>query len=278
MILYILIFFIILLAYNYRYILPKHIWVYWDTPRMPDLIQKIQNYNQKRLDRWTIHYLNNENLHFYIDQSEYPQNYESILLPQHKSDWIRLCILNKYGGCWLDASIIINDVGALDKLYMESIQQRSQFTGFSLSNKYLHGVPLYIENWFIMAPKNSTIIKAWLKEFELAIHKGFRKYKKDIIDEGVNVKSIYNSDDDVYLTMHACLQAILQKRFAYTPSILIKPAENDMFRLLKICSDRPLSCVMENIRDNPYGIRTIPYIKLTKGMRDSNIDISRYFE
>ena len=73
MIQYILIFFIvcIVLFYNYRYSLPKHIWVYWDTPRMPDLIQKIQNYNLTRLDGWTIHSLNSQNLHLYINQNEY---------------------------------------------------------------------------------------------------------------------------------------------------------------------------------------------------------------
>ena len=177
----------------------------------------------------------------------------------------------------MDASIVLNDGDALERLYVESIHKKSQFTGFTLTNKSFRGIPLYIENWFIMAPKRSVIMKAWLQEFERAIQTGFHAYKQEILHEGVHVESIYRSKDDVYLTMHACLQTILQKRMTHIPPMLLKPAENDMFRLLKVCEGQPLSCVMKNMRDHSEEVRSIPYIKLTKDMRDTKIDIRTYF-
>ena len=125
-----------------QYELPKIIWMFWDNDDPPTLIKKIQQYNCRRLDGWHIQMLNIKNLHMYIKPEDYPINYEKIELPQHKSDWIRLFLLSKYGGCWLDASIIINDPYAIDRLYEESKRAKSQFTGFKLSKKQINNIPV----------------------------------------------------------------------------------------------------------------------------------------
>ena len=263
------------------YNLPKIAWIYWDTADLPPLINQIRNNNATKLQGWRINYLNKTALANYIRQSEYPKNFET-LIPQHKADWIRLHLLEKHGGVWLDASIIINDPTAMDRLYEKSVKTKSQFTGFSYrtdeqNSRSKYDLSLYIENWFIMAPVNSIIIKLWLEQFEKAISMGFSEYKKSLAVQGIDVSLIYNDSDSVYLTQHAALQQVLQHQIkSNVPPLIIMPAERDMFYIRHNCKNNDV-CTMETIRSNPQEARTLPYIKLVKGERNTGIDISEIF-
>jgi hypothetical protein len=75
------------------------------------------NRNKKfRDNNWNPIVLNNTNISKYINIDEYPLNYNKLIV-QHKADWIRLKVLQKYGGLWMDASIIINDMDKLEEMY-----------------------------------------------------------------------------------------------------------------------------------------------------------------
>jgi len=265
------------------YVLPKTIWMYWDTVDLPPLIQRIRTNNIGKLAGWQINYLNQTNIKDYISAAEYPKKFDT-LISQHKADWIRLALLSKYGGTWIDAAIIINDAFALDRLYYNSLVIKSQFTGFSFKNYETNsqsnkGLGLYIENWFIMAPINSIVIKLWLNQFERAIHMGFLLYKKYLDRKMVDTSKIYDKDkpEDVYLTQHACLQFVMQKQLEMPlPPMIILPAENDMLKIRYNC-DYDDACTMNTLKDKPDVARALPYIKLVKGERNTNIDISNYF-
>lgn len=84
--------------------------------------------------------------------------YYGTLVCQHKADYIRLRLLEKHGGIWLDISVIMFD--SLSKLY-DTIHH---VTGFDVPSK-----SLCMENWFIAAPKNNELIRSWRSEFERAI-------------------------------------------------------------------------------------------------------------
>ena len=262
-----------------EYSIPKIIWVFWDK-ELPSLVEKIRKRNEEILISWKINFLNNETIYKFIEKEEFPKNFYTLSV-QHKSDWIRLALLNKYGGVWLDSSIIINDNNALNKLREYSYSKKSQFTGFSFRNYEPDmisdkNISLYIENWFIMAPVNSIVIKEWFFEFEKAIQFGFINYKTFLKNEGINTSKYFREDiDDVYLTQHGCLQFVLQKKLD-KPSIIIMPAENDMLSLHHYCKNDS-TCVMNEIKNNSSEVRKIPYIKLTGKDRNIGVDINNYF-
>jgi len=262
---------LITLAFLSSYSLPKIIWLYWDTPERPTLVQQIYDYNKDKLRGWDVRFLNKTDLPKYISDSDYPKNY-SLLSTPHQADWIRLYLLKHYGGCWTDASIIFNDFSVMDRLYTQSVSIRSQLTGFSFKRTHL-----YIENWFIMAPKNSSVISLWFQEYTKAVEMGFMNYKHRLFDLGVNLSKIYKRHtDDVYLTQHACIQYVLQKQFLFTPPMIILPAEDAMLKIRQECN-YDCKCTMNTIRDKPEEARRLPFIKLVGCDRDTGIDISRYF-
>jgi hypothetical protein len=255
--------------------------MYWDTPKRPALITKIHKYNQHNVGGWTVHFLDKHSVYDYISKSEFPHKYNS-LKPAHKADWIRLTLLSKYGGAWMDASILLNDAAALDQLRQQSIHKQSAFTGFSYRNNEpgqasLRGISLYIENWFIMAPKESIIIKLWLEEYEKAIAMGFMPYRHSLEKAGVNLSRIFEKPTSTYLTQHACLQNVLQKRLPRILPMIVLPAEDSAFKLRVTC-DSDSECIMNALKDEPEKWKTVPFIKLISADRDTGIDISSYFE
>jgi hypothetical protein len=248
--------------------------VYWDSEELPPLIARIKTYNATALKGWTVRYLNRRSLATYISPDAFPSGYGALSV-QHQSDWIRLYLLSQYGGCWLDAAIVLNDPGAMDRVWSESLARQSVFTGFATGPKtYVHpsGVrmPLVVDNWFIMAPPGSEVIRRWFREYETAIRIGFLNYKHGAIRDGVDISAIRFKDgpNDVYLTQHICLQKVFQKQMATLPSMLLLHSKDSMFKLQIDCkwSDECFRRAFLSPK-----AKALPYIKLIGANRDTSL-------
>ena len=262
--------------------MPKTIWMYWDSTVLPKNVELIKQYNEPAFREWNLIYLNPTTLYEYIDKGHFPVGYHELLV-QHKADWIRLYVLRKYGGVWIDASIIFNDKNSLNKIWAQTIKQQSVFTAFygnvfmkdqfftHISGKKL---PLLIDNWFIMAPKNSYIIQLWFDEYTQAIREGLFNYKQRAIQEGVDIHAIhFKNAEDVYLTQHICIEKIFQKTLKTLPSHILISSDTSMLRIQNKCKWKH-ECVVNTILHDPQ-TRKLPYVKLTRHERD---DVTAYFK
>jgi len=112
----------------------------------------------------------------FLDVSTFPENYNQLRI-QHKADYIRLRLLEKYGGTWMDSTIVIQSKPEFDTLYDSVNKSRAELLAFTLHDKEQgHEYHQFIENWFLIAPQNSRTIQLWLEEFTKAIHMGFDNY------------------------------------------------------------------------------------------------------
>lgn len=258
---------------NTNYHIPKKIWTYWDE-NPPNNVIQIYKYHKKTLKSWDIELLNNETIYNYIDKKEFPENYSSLVI-QSRADWIRLYLLNKYGGLWIDSTIIINSENELNNLYNRSYWKRSEFSGFSYRSDIKDNILTYIENWFIMSPINSPLITKWYNEYTYAINIGFLNYKKELKYNKIHIdKRIYDlNDDKVYFTMHACMQKIL--RVSGQPNMIIMKAEDSAFKLMDLC-EWDAKCMRNRMK---YDISTKEswIIKLIKHVRVEINDLSFFF-
>ena len=246
--------------------IPRIIWSYWNDQQIPPKVEKILKEREILLSTWQHRILNEESIYQYIPRDSFPEGYEK-LSHQHKADWIRLYILKGHGGCWMDASIIVNSTDELERLYTESVETKSEFTGFYLSTHMMKSVKeSYIENWFIMAPPSSPVIKLWYEEYTEAVNIGFMHYKKKVFSS-IDVSNIYPKDDEyTYLTQHAALQYVLQVRMADKPNILIFDAADTMFKPHVDCKwEEP--CVISYIKNTPKE-KQPSYIKLRSNERN----------
>ena len=261
------------------YTIPKIIWQFWDKDP-PLMIRQMKEYNAKSLEGWDIRFLNADTIRDYIPKEDLPSNFDTYI-PQHMADWYRLYLLKKHGGCWMDASIIINEKGSIDKIRDESYEKKSELTAFQAKT------PLNIENWFIMAPENSPVIALWFNEYNGAVTNGMAEYKKFIIKDGVNwglgrEKTNPVKEDDTYFTQHYALQRILQKNLHSNAPIHIKESKDTFHKFFYDCNknewteDQKKACFASKLKDHE-GMRQLPYIKLSQHERKLNIDLTEFF-
>ncbi len=137
----------------------KKVWSYWDGATRPDIVSKSIDSWHTYLPDWEINILDEEALVKY--DMEKPASYDS-LTPTTKSDVIRLWFLYKYGGVWMDASVLL-----LENFEWLEAYSKWPYYGFIL---HPHGAKLgagwlpYIESWFILAPKaGEEFILSWLR-------------------------------------------------------------------------------------------------------------------
>ena len=114
-----------------------------------------------------------------------PANWKT--LPAYRqSDIIRLRLLEKYGGVWIDASTILLE--DLDKFI-----SKDNLTLFITPRSSLEN-PVF-ENWFISAPPNNLVIKMWIEEVLTALPNP---------KEYINKSSDYSKQTISKLYYHIC--------------------------------------------------------------------------
>jgi len=112
----------------------------------------------------------------------------------HIADWYRAEALAKYGGVWVDSTII-------------AMRPIDQF--LNLSRGVMQGYKTFdtLENWFFVAPYNDLLMKAWLAEFTSAWTVGPDAYNWDhwyLYPPGLQSWM-------PYLTQHGCFLAALSR-------------------------------------------------------------------
>jgi hypothetical protein len=250
------------------YELPKVVWTHWDSENPPEHVTKTIDRMRKMLPDWQVNFITTDQFLSSIPQEEIPAHFNTLRV-EHQADWIRLKLLKKYGGCWMDSGIILNQ--SINHLYRECVSKKADLLVFKILGTQTNPNFPIAENWFILAPPQSPMITVWLEEYEKAIQMGFKRYKASLKEEGVDLQKLMNSPGDVYLTQHGCYQKVIQQRLPPNARIVYHVAEDTMFKIhAKVCKWEK-SCIASTLKDRQF-CRTIPYIKLRGGDR-KNVDI-----
>jgi len=140
----------------------KIIWMYWETlpgkkkPGYIDLCINSVKYNCG--DCFNVIVLDNISILKYLPEMKYI-NLTNLNLPQ-KVDFYRYSLLEKYGGVWLDADILV--IKCICPFYKKL--ENSDYVGFGCGHdmntcsKTLYGYSKPL-NWFMISKKNTPFIK-----------------------------------------------------------------------------------------------------------------------
>ena len=206
--------------------IPKCIWCFWDSKDLPDTVKKsIDTWKHFNPD-YKITVINKKNIKKLIPNI----NFDKIKIAkdsiQKYSDFIRICVLKKYGGIWIDGSSF--STCSFDEWFHKiGIKKSTDFIGYvnPLFNKvkYEKKYPM-IENWFFACPKNSKFVNEWYKEFmKLKNLNDVNDYIDEVVEEGIDMQYI---DNPQYLTQHLTAQAILQRGYNMKNMILLNAIKN----------------------------------------------------
>lgn len=250
------------------YTLPKHIWTHWDKRPAPEEITALVRQMEKKHPDWQVHFLTTDEFLKSVHPSEIPPGLTKMSV-EHQSDWIRLKVLSKHGGCWMDSGILVNQ--SIDSLREECIRNRADLLLFNIKGKQTNPKYPIGENWFIMAPTESIVISLWLEEYERAIQTGFKLYKDTLRREGVDLQTLMKDEHDTYLTEHGCFQKVIQQRKPFYSKILYHTAEETMFKLQADLCKWDQECIWRKLKEKEV-CSQIPYLKL-RGVDRKNADI-----
>lgn len=145
---------------------PKILWSYWSGPESPTVKACTRSWSHFCPD-YDIHILSERNIAEYLPS--FPK-LPPTLLPQHISDLIRLMLLERYGGIWMDASIVVtHHLG-----WITDVIQRTGASLFAFYDEYPmwyradHRRPV-VENACLAAIPASAFVTEWRKRYQACI-------------------------------------------------------------------------------------------------------------
>lgn len=133
----------------------KTLFIYWNDgfDNCPDVVKACLESWKKHNKNYKIIELNDRNLKEYIDIKEYiPEIDNKNITNTAMSDIIRIFLLKKYGGFWVDSTVFC--MKPLDDWISPYI--KNGFFGFQ---QYLNHIKL--SSWFLYGEKGSYLIEKW---------------------------------------------------------------------------------------------------------------------
>ena len=232
--------------------IPNIIWTFWDG-KLPPLVEKCIESWKKYNPDYEIVILNKDNINEYLSETDLSKMNHVNAFIQRYSDFVRVHVLAKYGGIWLDSSVICQTpLDWIHKIQNETgVEYIGYYTDMMTEPKFKDKSPV-IENWTFACTPDSKFVKDWRDEMV-----GFTKYdkigdySKEIIKNGISPQGIPGAPEIEYFSMHFAAQRLLQEH-------------SEKYNLHLICAeDTALSYLVEP------GTKTILY---TEEAVNNNVD------
>lgn len=138
--------------------IPKIIWIYWDPIKDSPLVNICIQQAQIIHSDYKVIIVNKDNLSSYLQNL--PQINNDLSFANY-SDIIRLALLEKYGGIWVDASVLITE--NLDWILKN--EHKTDVIGFFADFITTNLDFPILENWILATSKNNCFIKDWYHEY-----------------------------------------------------------------------------------------------------------------
>jgi hypothetical protein len=176
--------------------IPRNIYMFWHKKKdVPNFVKKcIKNIKEKNRNYKVRIYYYNDVMRI-KDRPKILETYRK----RGVADWLRLYLLYKYGGIWIDASSVFIKKSLDDIIDLKS-------------NKLLGYNPPWdnskiLENWFLASKINNKFVKMWLDEWEIALESKENYCKKYNGFAGPILKTMLP-----YLTQHLAFTKLLKTK------------------------------------------------------------------
>ena len=208
-----------------RTAIPRILWSYWQGGTPPLLVQRCFDHWRRLHPHFEIRILDERGVLQYLPAIPAALDGASAA---KRADWIRLELLRRHGGIWLDASTILTQ--PLDWVLQEQARTGADFVGYYLQQYTSVPQRPVVENWFMAAPPGSAFIEDLQREFtQEVIARTGEQYIAHLQAQGLYTQALQRIDMPAYLTMHLALQVILLRGGSYR--LGLSPAESGPYFL-----------------------------------------------
>ncbi|RYF64067.1 MAG: mannosyltransferase, partial [Comamonadaceae bacterium] len=191
--------------------IPPIVWSYWTGDTPPLVVQRCMERWAALNPRFSIRVLDDSSLHTYVPALPAGLAEQS---PTRRADWLRLELLSRHGGIWLDASTILTQ--SLDWVLALQRASHSDFIGYYLDLYTADPARPVLENWFMAAPPGSPFIVDLQREFTTeVIPRSGSDYVAHLQALGLYTSLLQKIDMPDYLSMHLAAQRLLLAKGGY---------------------------------------------------------------
>lgn len=239
--------------------IPKVIWMYWDDVSIPPyislMIDKIRNDNKDH----DLVVLNKNNLVSYIEDLKFSS--DKYIPIANKSDIIRLELLKRYGGIWIDSSVILTK--PISWVHDINKDKKVDLIGYYRDVSTKDRMYPIVESWFLCSQKNNLFINEWLDVLSPLKEMGAKEYFnmiKSRPDYETILQGIHKPD---YLLVYLAQQIAMRK---INFNLFSKRSESSAF-LYQENESWNSSAIARDLCIKKSPITLPPVIKLTNANR-----------
>lgn len=236
---------------------PKQVWSYWEEKdTLPEDIVEMINITKKSLGNFKYIFLVANNVSLFLNVSLFPR-YFPRLQANHKSEYIRVSLIEKYGGMYIDCSTYITSGSEMEWFYSEGVKSKKEMWGFGFGDGR-------VNTNFFGGSTQSTLLKAYKQSLDEIATDNFDAYCLEHITE--------ETDNGRW-----CFDILYSKFVLENPSfentVLMLPRTKSHYRLQEECQHN-FNCVKDRLQNDPT-VRSYPFIKVErKGRLGHKINFS----
>ncbi|MDR7332433.1 capsular polysaccharide synthesis protein [Roseateles asaccharophilus] len=205
--------------------IPKIIWTYWQQAPAPRFIQAcLDNWRRFAPDH-QVRVLDRSTVGDWLPTLR--ADFDT--LPAYRqSDWLRVQLLARHGGVWMDASMLLSrDLGWL---HATRQARAADYVGFYI-DRYTNRPKLpIVENWLMASVAGGRFVTALAAAFDRALDEGAESLLQRLRDEGRHERVVQALTEDFqrYLLMHVAASELLDREPQLARLVLLR-AEDGPF-------------------------------------------------
>lgn len=237
--------------------IPKVIWSYWHSESRPPTVDLCFANWRAFSPGYAVHVLNAGNLGEFLPAQDLPRGFAGY--PEwRRADWVRMALLRRHGGLWLDASIFLTE--SLDWMLDAQRATGAGYVGFHYDRWGRPGDVPVIENWCMAAPPGSRFVDAWYRELtDEVLEKGEHGYQDRLRACGALEQTVGGIPFPDYLIMHLAARRVLLTQ-SHEDLYLVK-AEDSAYFYFEARQWRSKRMFRDLVTRRP-GRRVAPLVKL----------------
>jgi Capsular polysaccharide synthesis protein len=188
--------------------IPKVIWTYWHTEPPPDFIAACLENWQRFAPDHEIRLLHRNSA---LDWLPSLRTDFDTLPAYRQADWLRIHLLARHGGIWMDASILLaRDLGWL---HQQRARRAACYVGFYIDRYTTRPEQPIIENWLMAAVPGCPFTSALARAFDEALDIGAEALLARLQQQGLAARVLQALDASAqrYLLMHVVAADVLER-------------------------------------------------------------------
>lgn len=205
--------------------IPRIIWTYWQPTPAPAFIQAcVDNWRRFAPDH-EVRLLDRDSVTRWLPQLR--ADFDT-MPPYRQADWLRIQLLARHGGIWMDASMLLSR----DLAWLHETRKRraADYVGFYIDRYTTRPELPIVENWLMASVPGGRFATALAAAFDHALDEGAEALLQRLQGEGRHARVVQALTEDFqrYLLMHVAASELLDRQ-PQTARLVLLRAEDGPF-------------------------------------------------